>query len=240
MCRRALHKQHLTELAVNYILREKPSVAVFTGDATSTGQQSEFDLAWTKLEPLVKSGIPVVYVPGNHDVYVKDAACRKALENFYWKMWNGSRNFSTEPFLFKLGPLRFAVIDSAVPCSCFFSNGVMSAESTAFLQKEAAEHTAGSPLIYVGHFPLHWNRVLEAWRHGLRNADQAVALLENHQIDLSLCGHIHKSMKWLDARGRGEIVAGSVSRSGIVADIVYDAEKDYFDASFVRLTEKVR
>ena len=233
--RKSQHDPAYTERAVEWILQEKPHLAVFTGDATSTGQKSEFDAAWRVFKPLAESAIPLIYVPGNHDVYVKDPGCRTALRDFYEKMWNGKRQFSSDPFLWTLGPLRFAVIDSAVPGSYFFSCGVMNEKSIAFLKEAVRTKTDKSPLIYVGHFPLHWNRGAKAWRHGLRGASEIMGLLEERKIDLSLCGHIHAPMEELDAGGRGEIIAGSVSRYHCMADIFYDRQQDRFTMKRIKL-----
>ena len=236
--RTALHDQAYTELAVERILQERPAAAIFTGDATSTGQKSEFDAAWKIFKPLAESDIPLIYVPGNHDVYVKDRRCQMALCEFYEKMWNGKRSFSRDPFIWTLDQLHFAVIDSAVPCSFFLSHGVMSPESSDFLKQAALQNDlngSNSPLIYVGHFPLHWNRGPKAWRHGLCGASEAMDLLEKHKIDLSLCGHIHRPMAHLNENGRGEIIAGSVSRFHCMAEICYDRNQNRFSMQRIEL-----
>ena len=64
--------------AVEYILDVKPDAAVCTGDLTSTGQPGEFELVRPVLEPLRNSTIPLFYLPGNHDCYVKRPKCVRA------------------------------------------------------------------------------------------------------------------------------------------------------------------
>jgi len=82
--------------------------------------------------------------------------------------------------------------------------------------------------VLVGHYPLWedhpWLRV----RHRLWGEDEALRLLKNGEIDLSLCGHVHRPYAKIDERGRGEICAGSVTRNGCVTLIDYDKSKDVF------------
>ena len=79
--RRFRHDLKLLEKAVAYILQERPDVAVCTGDLTSTGQPGEFQRTLEILEPLRKSGIPLIYLPGNHDCYVKRPKCVNAMKD---------------------------------------------------------------------------------------------------------------------------------------------------------------
>ena len=60
--------------AVRMILEEHPDIIVFTGDAVTCSQPAEFELAKETLRPLKESGIPILYSPGNHDVYM--SICR--------------------------------------------------------------------------------------------------------------------------------------------------------------------
>lgn len=59
-------------------------------------------------------------------------------------------------------------------------------------------------------------------RRGLKNAEEAVQLLKSGKIALSLCGHVHRQHTELDSRGYGEITAGSLTKFGKAAEIVFD------------------
>ena len=65
--------------AIELILKDPPDLALFTGDAVSCGQPGEFDRALKLFRPLIDSSVPLLYIPGNHDAYVRDRSCRKAL-----------------------------------------------------------------------------------------------------------------------------------------------------------------
>ena len=72
-------------------------------------------------------------------------------------------------------------------------------------------------------------------RRRLYGSSGAAELLQDHVIDLSLCGHIHHPYELLDRKGRGEIVAGSLSRTGSMAEITYDSETDVFSVQRIDL-----
>ena len=79
--RRFRHDLKLLCKAVAYILQVRPDVAVCTGDLTSTGQPGEFARTLEILEPLRQSSIPLIYMPGNHDCYVKRRHCVEAVRD---------------------------------------------------------------------------------------------------------------------------------------------------------------
>ena len=82
-CRHGGYRMERIDAAVRTILNNlRPDLVVFTGDAVSTSDPREFEAAMKRLRPLVDSGIPILFSPGNHDRYVRDRACREAFERF--------------------------------------------------------------------------------------------------------------------------------------------------------------
>ena len=218
-CRGGSYRMERTDAAVRTILNDlKPDVIVFAGDAVSTSDPREFDAALNRLRPLVDSGIPLLFSPGNHDRYVRDRTCREAFERFRVAL---TRSCPLEwPAVHETAELRFAVIDCARPFNPVLSCGQMSPETASFLESEAAKSDP-RPLVCVGHFPLRSNTLLE-FRPRLLGGARATALLENGSIALSLAGHVHLPSQSLDARGHGEIVAGSLTKWDILREITFD------------------
>ena len=98
----------------------------------------------------------------------------------------------------------------------------MTPETADFLEAEAAKDDP-RPLVCVGHFPLRGNcRSLKSYRHSLLGGKRAEALLNEGKIALSVAGHVHVPSQRLDARGRGEIVAGSLTKKDILREITFD------------------
>ena len=58
---------------------------------------------------------------------------------------------------------------------------------------------------------------------------------EEKKLDLVLCGHVHKPSLKVDSSGRGECIAGSVSRNGSMMEIEYDSTSRQFAFRTVEL-----
>ncbi len=224
------------EQAVAYAVASQVDVAVCTGDLTSTGQPGEFDKIRQILQPLRDSGIPILYTPGNHDCYVKRPKCVKAMLDMVEYLSCESYKFSDFPVLKTIKNCDFILLNSSYPSNLLCSWG--------FIRKNDADKVAAMcnekkvrPRILVGHYPLLEEHPWLRMRHRLFGQRELVKLLTEHKLDLSLCGHVHKNINKLDAAGRGESIAGSVSCNGRCSLITYDEEQDVFKFESVDLTE---
>ena len=219
-CRHGAYRMERIAAAVRAILDSlRPGLVIFTGDAVSTSDPREFEAALNRLRPLVESGIPILYAPGNHDRYVRDRACREAFEQFRAELTKHCP--MTLPGVYETPELRFAVIDCARPFTPVLSCGEMTPETADFLEREAAKDDP-RPLVCVGHFPLRGNDKLSSFRHRLIRYERAETLLNAGKIALSVAGHIHKPLQHLDARGYGELVVGSLTKKDILREITFD------------------
>ena len=229
LVRKNRYDRNFLPRAIDLILKDPPDLALFTGDAVSCGQPGEFGRALKLFQPLLDSGIPLIYIPGNHDAYVRDPACRKALEEFTLAMSRGKHPLDSYPFAADFPLFRVLAIHCARPVDPVMSCGLMMSKTKRFLQEEAARKDH-RPLICAGHFPILLHRGLLNFRRRLFGASEAAALLRNGRIDLSLCGHVHRPEMQLDERGRGEIIAGSLTKYGTLSEITYDSDTDVFSA----------
>lgn len=227
LIRKNNYDQKRLSAAIRYILQNPPELAIFTGDATSCGQPGEFGRALHAFQPLLQSRIPFLYVPGNHDAYVRDVRCRSALEQFTLEMSRGEHPLHSYPFCADFPWFKVAAIHCARPFNPVLSCGYMTPETVCFLE-EAAKQKNDKPLICAGHFPLIIHNSLLNFRRRLYGASKVTGLLQSHTIDLSLCGHIHDPLEQLDNTGRGEIIAGSITKKGILAEIIYETVNQEF------------
>ena len=198
LSRRKLHRREYIRLAVERILADAPDLIVFSGDAVTCGQPSEFRLALADLKPLTDSGIPLIFSPGNHDAYVRSRTCREAYHAFIGEVTNGLQSPGSYPYARNFGPLRFLVFNAARPTNPVLSCGFLDETARNLIRSECSEKT--SPLVAVCHFP--FRRI----RKGLVNV---------------LCGHILAPYFDLDATGRGETSCGSLTRHGAYSVIEY-------------------
>lgn len=214
LSRGRLHKQTLLERAVSKFIELKPDLIVCTGDLTTSGQPGEFSRALARLAPLASSGIPLLYLPGNHDSYVYDFSCRKALAKAFWNLNARRFRLSELPQAFDIGCCRLLAINCARPTMPMLSCGFMDKETSDFVVAECAAQKTQPFRLVVGHFPLAERHPWKRCRHKLYGHDSVVRLLRSGAIDLSLCGHVHKPYTALDANGRGEVCAGALTRFG--------------------------
>ena len=219
-CRHGGYRMERIDAAVRTLLNVlRPDLVIFTGDAVSTSDPREFGTVMDRLRPLAESGIPILFSPGNHDRYVHDRACREAFERFRVEL---TKTCPMElPGVYETPELRFAVVDCARPFNPVLSCGEMTPETADFLEREAAKDDP-RPLVCVGHFPLLGNDDWRAFRHCLIGGKRATALLNAGKIALSVAGHVHMPSQRLDARGYGEIVAGSLTKHDILREISFD------------------
>ncbi len=226
--RKFQHDQRCLVQAVDFILRHPPDLAVCTGDITSTGQPGEFAAALDVLDPLIRARhIPFLYIPGNHDWYVHHPPCVAALREAVRRLNRDRFGLDDLPLRLSLGEVDLLVVNESWPSNLLASWGVLPKASSRQVAAWCAEPKS-RPRILIGHYPLiephPWLRL----RHRLYGERQVRGLLARGDLDLSLCGHQHRPYAWLDARGRGEVCAGSITRNACLAEIAYDPAGDIF------------
>jgi len=226
--RRFQHNLNFLDKAVEYIIDEKPDVVICTGDLTSTGQPAEFAKTLKRVKPLLEnSQIPLLFVPGNHDAYVKNNTCRKALRDAFSKLNKNQWELADLPVKTIIGDCEFIMINECCPTNIFLSCGYITEKSTQQI-KEWCNQEKKYPRILLGHFPVLRKYSFIESRRGLKNHKEVKDLIATKKIDLSLCGHMHYEYADIDDTGRGEICAGSVTRSGNLTIIEYNKNDDTF------------
>lgn len=232
--RRFRHDLAKLSRAVEYILDTRPDVAVCTGDLTSTGQPGEFEKVRPILAPLRDSGIPLIYLPGNHDCYVRRPKCVAAVREMTEYLTNGDYRFSDLPAVRNLAGAEFLLLNTSRPSNLLCSWGFVSKADSAWI-----ERTCGGPKtmprILVSHYPMFEDHPLLRMRHRLFGQGRILELMKTRAIDLSLCGHVHKPYLKVDERGRGECCAGSVTRNGSMMEIEYLPENGNFTFHTIQL-----
>lgn len=228
--RRFQHDLSLAKRFADYILKDPPDVLICTGDLTSTGQPGEFAKVLRTLRPLLHSSVPMLYVPGNHDCYVKRKKCVQAAERVF-RLFNEKHQLelSTLPQKRTIAGIDFLLVNESWPSNLISSCGYLKAASRKFLTAECAAEKV-RPRILVGHYPLIEMHPLLRIRHRLWGQCDILPALRDGTIDLSLCGHVHRPFTRLAPDGHGEICAGSLTRNGCFAEILYDPASHLFSS----------
>ena len=219
--RRFKHDLSLLERAVQYILKVKPDVAVCTGDLTSSGQPGEFQKTLAILEPLRSSNIPLVYLPGNHDCYVKRPKCVAAMKNAVALLNGGNYQFDDLPQVRMINDVDFLMFNTSRPSNLLCSWGFVSRSDDQWIQN-VCNGEKKRPRILVTHYPMYEDHPILRVRHRLFGQKNILKLMQDGAIDLALCGHVHKPYCRVDEFGHGENCAGSVTRNGVISSIEFD------------------
>ena len=185
--------------------------------------------------PLVESSLPFLYLPGNHDCYVNNKKCREEADHFCRKMNRGKYALKDFPFVWENEKFRILASNNCIPMPPFFSNGYMNKNTRDFYKRECEKTNDGRIVISANHFPFSDPHPCLHFLHTLWGAGEAERLLKEKKIDLALCGHIHKSRAVLDERGRGEVIAGSLTGCKALTLIEYDGNKDTFSVKCIEL-----
>ncbi|MCK5845122.1 MAG: metallophosphoesterase [Victivallales bacterium] len=223
--RRFLHDQSLLYHLGEFVLEQKPDVVAITGDVTSTGQPAEFAATTTALKQILDdNSVATIYIPGNHDAYVSNQRCAAKLAETFELLNDEETTLNSLPMLRTIKGVDFIMVNEAFPTNPFLSTGKITNET-----EKAVENICGSkktnPRVLVGHFPL---RRKLARRRSLSGGCGFLKMLEDGIIDLSLCGHTHEPLLDLNQTGRGEITAGSFTKTRDINIIDFSPDTNVF------------
>ncbi len=153
----------------------QPDLTVLLGDLTEDGADRSAELDLTSLlGELTRSNIPVLAVPGNHDL------APTAFNTF----------FNCAPGLHEIGGYGFIVFNDvyAENHECTRSD-----EALALTKKIAEEHP-GLPLIALQHPPIY-PAIDSHYPYRPTNAAEIIDSFQKAGVILSLSGHYHKGQK---------------------------------------------
>jgi len=152
-----------------------PDATLVLGDLVEDGADRNASLDLVSLHgELLRSGIPYLVVPGNHD---GDPVAFSAL-------------FGSEPGLHKIGGYGFVLFNDVYSES---HECVRAAEDLAALKKCAEEHP-DMPLIAVQHPPIY-PAIDSHYPYRPTNAAEIIDAYQKTGVILSLSGHYHKGQK---------------------------------------------
>lgn len=224
--RRFQHDQEVLKDAVKRMLKRGADFYICTGDITSTGQLSEFRKAMDILSPLAETG-KLLYLPGNHDFYVIEKECNKALLDAFRFLNSGRFVLSDLPIKISYPDLDIIAVNESYPSNLISSCGFLRKRDLKILLSILEKKDR--PVILAGHYPLIEEKPLLRIRHRLWGQKEVLKKLREGFIDLSLCGHVHKPYYIKTGEnGRGEYCAGSVTKTASFSEIIYEKSKNTF------------
>jgi hypothetical protein len=163
-------------------LPQKPSFIIHTGDISHLSKDKEFDDA---SELLKEAGLPVFYVPGEHDLL--DEGQGKAYLERYGKETHGAGWYS-----FDQHGVHFIGLVNVVNLKAG-GLGNLGTEQLAWLKADVAKLSASTPLVVFAHIPL-WT-IYPEWGWGTEDGAAALSSLARFGSVTVLNGHIHQIMQ---------------------------------------------
>jgi len=233
--RRFRHDLSKLAAAVEFIMDTKPDVAVCTGDLTSAGQPGEFARVLDILKVLKNSGIPLIYTPGNHDCYVKRPKCVEAMKSAVNYLSEGLYGYSDMPCKIEIAGVEFLIVNTSAPSNLLCSWGFLRKRERDFIIQNCPEAPHSKPRVLVSHYPMTEEHPVLRFRHRLFGQKSVLELMDSKQLDLVLCGHVHKPGLKIDGSGRGECCSGSVTMNGSVMEVEYLENLNKFNYRSVSL-----
>jgi 3',5'-cyclic AMP phosphodiesterase CpdA len=159
-------------------MKAKPAFLLHTGDITHLSKAAEFDTA----EQVANgAGVPVHYIPGEHDWGGDDGALY--LER-YGKGAKGQGWYA-----FDQDGVHFVALINVVGFKAG-GFGTLGADQIAWLKDDLAGKSASTPIVVMAHIPL-WT-IDEGWGWKTDDGDQALMLLRRFGSVTVLNGHIHQ------------------------------------------------
>jgi 3',5'-cyclic-AMP phosphodiesterase len=168
-------------------LSVRPDFIIHTGDVSQLSRDDEFDDA----EQMLKStGLPVFFVPGEHDMLDPDGG--KAFLNRFGKGSMGAGWYS-----FEHRGVHFVALVNVADLKPG-GMGNLGAEQLKWLKADLAGCPSSTPIVVFAHIPL-WT-VYADWGWGTDDAAEALKLLARFGSVTVLNGHIHQITQKVEGR----------------------------------------
>jgi 3',5'-cyclic-AMP phosphodiesterase len=165
-------------------LPRPPDLLIHTGDLTHLSKPGEYD---TVAEVLKAAKVGnVVYVPGEHDVFVDDG------KQYLKRFGKGTRGTGWQSF--DLNGVHFIGLVNVMSLGLKAGGlGVLGSEQLNWLKNDVAGLAASTPIVVFAHVPL-WT-VYPDWGWGTEDSQQALAFLKRFASLTVLNGHVHQILQ---------------------------------------------
>lgn len=187
-----------------------PHLVVISGDLTQRARKLEFESAVSYIEVLRSLSLPVVVIPGNHDITPLYSPVERIFNTY-----NNYRKYISEQTAAQYSDRELAItsINSVSPVRP--SGGHFRVREVERAGAWLSQFPDSIMKIVVTHHPIH--TTTERPMKRALGGNKALKALQGSKIDLFLAGHYHKSMiQPLTARqaahGGLAVQAGTVSR----------------------------
>ncbi|GLB31222.1 hypothetical protein LAD12857_31450 [Lacrimispora amygdalina] len=239
----------ITDAFIEEVKAEKPDVVILEGDLTYNGErESHIELA-AKLESIEEAGIPVIVIPGNHDINNPEA-CRfegesiistesissQEFEEIYDEFGYSeavSRDPASLSYIYQINDkTRALMLDSCQYDPKNLVGGMIKDDTYNWIEEQMEEAwNLGMNVIPVAHHNLLDESEVYLQNCTIEHSEQLIDQLESWEVPLFLSGHLHVQhyKRSHDDTGIYEIVTGSLSTPPCLYGILEYGAKGTFN-----------
>ena len=204
------YSEEMLDTLVETAIENHPTALALTGDITLNGERINHELLAKKLQKVQDAGIPVVVIPGNHDIQNKNASTYfgdkrekaeylesgKDFYDIYHEFGHDqspNRDEASLSYVYPLDPSHWLLMmDSCIYDDGNHVEGRISDATLGWMEthlRVAKEH--GIQVIVLAHHNLLQESRLFTTQCEMENGPEVTALLEKYQVPLYISGHLH-------------------------------------------------
>lgn len=204
------YSEEMLDTLVETAIENHPTALALTGDITLNGERINHELLAEKLKKVQDAGIPVLVIPGNHDIQNKNAATyfgekREPAEYLekaddFYEIYHQfgydqspNRDEASLSYVYPLDPKHWLLMmDSCIYDDRNHVEGRISEATLKWMEvhlQVAKEHDI--QVIVLAHHNLLQESRLFTTQCEMENGPEVTALLEKYQVPLFISGHLH-------------------------------------------------
>ena len=223
--------EQITDAFLEEVIRQKPDVLILSGDLTLDGEKKSHEELAEKLYTVEEAGIPVVVIPGNHDINNRHAAQYKGEERFpaefttpeefrdiYWDFGYGeavSEDLTSLSYVYELDEHNWLLmLDTCQYQQKALVGGAISTETYEWIEGQLEDAWDNDRnVIPVAHHNLLDESEIYVDDCTIEHGEQLVYILEDWDVPFFLSGHLHvqHTKRSEDNRGVWEMVTSSLA-----------------------------
>ena len=199
----------LLDAFMDQVIKEKPAALVLSGDITMNGEKINHEELSERLHKVQDAGIPVLVIPGNHDINNPNAAVyfgdekestdSVAPEEFYdlYHMYGYdqaiSRDSASLSYVYQLDERnRLLMLDSCQYEPKNLVEGRIKEETLAWMEEQLQKAKEdGMQILPIAHHNLLAQSRMYTTQCVMENNGEVIDLLQKYKIPLFLSGHLH-------------------------------------------------
>ena len=226
--------EEIVDAFCNEVKKRRPDLVLLLGDLTFNGERvSHLELS-QKLNSIVKEGIPIYLIPGNHDIdyersfgfrgneiYKVDSVCAKDFREIYADCGYKNYEYYDEYSGSYISKLRDDLYLLMLDTNSYHSN-YLCKESLLWLDKVLFKLSkADAQILAVSHQNLLEQNFMFTEGFMIKNAERIEEIYGKYNVKLNLSGHMH--IQHIEKNIVSEIVTSSLAVSpNHFANIIYD------------------